>query len=61
MSVIVKNIETDEYSVFVKGDVHSVSKLSKNIYNDYSLQINQLASLGLRIMGLGYKTINQEK
>ena len=55
ISEITNNFKTNSTNSI--GSIHSLS----SYYNSYGIQMNQLASLGLRIIGLAYKELNEDE
>ncbi|OHT00518.1 Phospholipid-transporting ATPase 2 [Tritrichomonas foetus] len=61
MSVLLHKLNSEKYYLFSKGSPDSIANISKSKYSNYDLQINQLASLGYRILGLSYRTLSEEE
>lgn len=63
MSVIVRHCNTNKLYMFIRGAPDSISSITVNShFNDsFHNQVNQLGSLGLRLMGLAYKELDEEK
>ncbi|OHT05140.1 Phospholipid-transporting ATPase 2 [Tritrichomonas foetus] len=61
MSVIVRNMKTNEFYLFLKGATDAIENVCSNIYHGYKQQKNTFASQGLRVMSLAVRTLNENE
>lgn len=57
MSVLVRDVGSNEYYVFVKGAPEKIMECSVNAIKDYNNIVFKMSLSGLRLIAYGYKKI----
>lgn len=58
MSVLIREVRTNCYYIFVKGAPEKIRDLSTVKYNEFDSIVSKLSLSGLRSLAFGYKKIN---